>query len=68
MSVETKRTATCDVCKVTEDFNSTYSDLPEGWEEVGLYRRVGDNSREVHSLDLCPRCQEVALDALEVKP
>ena len=64
MSVLTKRTATCDVCKETEDFNYTSSDLPGGWEEVCLYRRVTDNSRRVHHLDLCPRCQEVALDVL----
>jgi len=64
MSVLTTRTATCDTCKEILGFDS-YGDRPDGWVRITLFRRVDTNSRQVHHLDLCPRCQEIALAALE---
>ncbi len=64
MSVLTTRTATCDVCKKTKGTDRG-GDLPDGWVNIMLFRRAGADSRQVHHLDLCPRCQEIALDALE---
>lgn len=64
MSVLTSRTATCDVCEETQDFSYAHPNLPDGWVTVMLLRRISGGSRQVRHLDLCPRCQELALDAL----
>ena len=55
--------ATCDVCKQGQEFE--YGDRPSNWVRILLHRRTGDNSCELHFLDLCPNCQEIALAALK---
>lgn len=68
MSVLTTRTATCDACKEERGFKLTSAAVPDGWVSIRLFRRVDENSRQGFHLDLCPRCQEIALDALGVNP
>lgn len=65
MSVVKTATATCDVCKADEKLDSWQS-LPPNWERVTLRQQLTENSRQLHTLDLCPKCQLEALRGLGV--
>jgi hypothetical protein len=65
MSTLTTKTATCDICGVEASFG--YSPLPDHWTAVLLHERVTATSVRFHSFDLCPSCQGIVLEALELQ-